>query len=80
MLSKYGFPIPRTCYVDAKRLSEGFGPEDFADFVFPVIVKPVDGAHGNGVKMGLRDVRELTEKLTASLEEYPRMIVQEQVA
>jgi cyanophycin synthetase len=79
LLERHGMPIPKTAYVNAEDVS-AFDWTCFEAFRFPVIVKPVDGAHGKGVQMGIRDIAELREKLAAAFVEYPRMIVQEQVS
>lgn len=54
---------------------------DWSQFegIYPLIIKPVDGAHGHGVQMGIRSLLELQEKLTRAWQDYPVMMVQEEI-
>lgn len=49
------------------------------DFPFPVVIKPVNESHGNGVMMHITDRAELKSKLKISFEHYDRMIVQQEI-
>lgn len=79
LLSRHSLPIPQTLYLNSEEL-DNVSFETFEMLWFPVIIKPVDGAHGKGVLMDIRSPLELIEKLKDSFQEYPRMIVQEQVS
>ena len=79
LLGKYGIPIPKTIYI----YDHEFGNFDWtklSEFHFPVIIKPIDEAHGNGVCMNITTVVELQKKLEFSFSLYPKMIIQEQVS
>lgn len=78
MLERWGFPIPHTTYVDRDTFDQ-LDPAIFTHWRYPLVIKPIDGSHGNGVMMGILDTSELLLKLKSSLEKYPRMIVQEEV-
>lgn len=79
MLERWGFPIPRSLYLDSGDFS-AFDALLFDRWKFPVVIKPIDEAHGNGVCMGIIHTKELSLKLQKSFEKYPRMIVQEQIS
>ncbi len=79
LLNKYGIPIPKTLYIYDHEFAN-FDWSKLSDFHFPVIIKPIDEAHGNGVCMNIINVPELQKKLDASFSTYPKMIIQEQVA
>lgn len=79
LLTRYGIPIPKTLYIDTTEFS-WYDWNKFSDFRFPVIIKPLDGAHGNGVCMNILSKQELQEKLKTSFDSYPRMIVQEEIS
>ena len=53
---------------------------EFSDLSFPVIIKPIDEAHGNGVCMNIISILELQKKLKISFSLYPKMIIQEQIS
>lgn len=70
--------IPKTAYVHQENLADFFA-QDVHQFPFPVIIKPIDGAHGHGVQMNIVSADELQEKLHEALAQYGTMIVQEQI-
>ncbi len=77
LLDKYNIPIPKTIYI----YDYEFGNFDWtklSDFRFPVIIKPIDEAHGNGVCMNITTIPELQRKLESSFSTYSKMIIQEQ--
>ncbi len=78
LLNKYGVPIPKTLYIYDHEFVN-FDWSKLSDFHFPVIIKPIDEAHGNGVCMNIINVPELQKKLEISFSTYPKMIIQEQV-
>jgi glutathione synthase/RimK-type ligase-like ATP-grasp enzyme len=45
---------------------------------YPLIIKPLDEAHGDGVMMSINSFEELIAKLGTSFEKYTSMIVQEE--
>ena len=49
------------------------------DFTFPLVIKPLDDGHGNGVETQIESKDELIAKLTRSFEKYSDMIIQKQV-
>lgn len=63
--------------------------DEFVDFTktetefsltFPVIIKPLDDGHGNGVQVNITSIEELIQKLEKALPKYGTMIVQEQAS
>ena len=47
---------------------------------YPLVVKPLDGAHGDGVMMNIQNFDELQKKLKIWFETYDTLIIQEQIA
>ncbi len=79
LLSKYWIPIPKTLYIHDHEFWN-FDWTRLSEFHFPVIIKPIDEAHGNGVCMNITSIPELQKKLETSFWMYPKMIIQEQVS
>ncbi len=79
LLSRYGIPIPKTIYMYNYEF-DNFDWLEFSDLSFPVIIKPIDEAHGNGVCMNIISILELQKKLKISFSLYPKMIIQEQIS
>lgn len=75
-LERYGFPVAQTQEISR----EDFDTQKIQDFRFPVVVKPVDEWHGNGVKMNIESNEELLATLTTSFQVYPRLLIQSQVS
>jgi len=78
-LERHHFPIAKTRYIDEQDFPK-YDWTVFGDFHFPLVIKPIDGAHGDGVKMNITSISELQKKLWESFEIYPSMIVQEQIS
>lgn len=79
LLERFGLPVPKTAYVNSGE-TESYDWSVFESFRFPVIVKPVDGAHGKDVQMGIMTISEMRAKLSRAFGSYSRMIVQEQIS
>ncbi|MDD2916610.1 MAG: ATP-grasp domain-containing protein [Candidatus Gracilibacteria bacterium] len=79
LLEKYGAPIAKTFYIYNHEFPN-FDWTKLSDFHFPVIIKPIDEAHGNGVCMNIVSISELQKKLESSFADYAKMIVQEQIS
>jgi cyanophycin synthetase len=47
---------------------------------YPLVVKPTDGSHGDWVRMDIRTIEELCEKMREGFEISKKLIVQEQVS
>ena len=78
LLERAGFPVPKSVYIafdDADDISSVV-----AGLRFPLVVKPVDGAHGEGVVTNITDLKKLTTVAQATLKKSRRIIVQEHVA
>lgn len=75
ILKRNSIPIANTWYLENEQISN----LNSYDFVFPVIIKPVDEDHWNWVMMNIVNIKELKEKLLLSFKTYDRMIVQKQV-
>jgi cyanophycin synthetase len=79
LLDRYGFPIARSLYMDESVFSN-FDWTELANFCFPLVIKPIDEWHGNGVCMNIATIPELQKKLQEWFSTYSKMIIQEQVA
>lgn len=78
LLKRYSLPIPKTTYIYESEFWQ-FDWTQLSEFRFPVVIKPIDEAHGNGVCMYITTIPELQKKLESSFETYSKMIIQEQV-
>ncbi len=78
VLDRLGYPIASTVYLDAKDFTST-GLENIQIPPFPLIIKPIDEAHGNGVMMNINNKLELEQKLHQSFRAYPRLIIQRQI-
>jgi cyanophycin synthetase len=72
LLGAAGLPVPRSETVatadDAVAVANRIG--------FPVVVKPIDGNHGRGVGLGLRDEDEVREWFPRAMAESRRKVAQ----
>lgn len=75
ILDKYWYPIPQTFII--KNIEE---IDSYKEKIsFPVIVKPHDQSHRNGVKMNIKNIEQLKRELKDSFQKYDTMIIQEQI-
>lgn len=72
------FPIAKSMYL-TKDAFGVFDMSEMRDFQFPLVVKPINGSHGDGVMMHIMSYDELRRKLISSFETYVTMVVQEQI-
>lgn len=79
MLERGNYPIAKSVYVKHSDF-ESFNETSVAGLRFPLVIKPHNQAHGNGVMMNISDFGELYAKLAVSIEQYPIIIVQEQIS
>jgi len=79
LLDRYAAPIAKTLYIHEHEF-QNFDWAKLSDFHFPVIIKPIDEAHGNGVCMNIVSLSELQKKLESSFASYAKMIIQEQIS
>lgn len=79
LLERYGAPIAKTLYIHNHEFQK-FDWTKFSKFCFPLIIKPIDEAHGNGVCMNIVSISELQKKLESSFADYTKMIIQEQIS
>lgn len=79
LLKRHSIPIPKTTYIYEYEFWQ-FDWTQLSEFRFPVVIKPIDEAHGNGVCMNIITIPELQKKLEISFGIYPKMIIQEQVS
>lgn len=78
LLERYDFSIAKSLYIHKKEF--GSFRENLIEWLwFPLVIKPLSEAHGNGVCMNIYTYNELKEKLTHSFEKYESMIIQEQI-
>ncbi len=77
-LERYNFPVAKTREISRENFD--FGTEDFSDFTFPLVVKPVDDGHGNGVKMNISDKKELKKAIEESFQKYSKILIQTQAS
>ena len=78
VLEDNNLPIAKSVYLkkwDFQNFTENF----IKKLNFPLIVKPLEEWHGNGVLMNIQNLVELQKKLRQSFEEYDSMIIQEQI-
>lgn len=77
MLDRFWFPIAKTWYLQ----QEDFTRCEWAQFhdYLPLVIKPIDEWHGNGVMVNITTIGELQEKLKKSFLKYPKMIIQTQI-
>ena len=77
MLQRAWLPVAHTKYVLEWEVDAWF---DDSWFTYPLVVKPLDGAHGDGVIMNIQDKTQLLESLESSFKDgHTRMIIQDQV-
>lgn len=79
LLEKHWFPIAKSVYISKADLTSTTIEDDISALCFPLVIKPVDEWHGNGVMMNIHTGDELRGKLTTSFQTYDAMIVQEQI-
>lgn len=79
LLERYGAPIAKTLYLNNHDF-QTFDWSKLSEFHFPVIIKPTDEDHGNGVCMNIVSIPELQKKLKSSFSDYTKMIIQEQIS
>ncbi len=58
LLAELGVPQPETKAVETVR-----GAEEFLDKYKEIVIKPLDGAHGRGVRTGITDLSEVAEAI-----------------
>ena len=75
MLQDNGIPVPRGTI--ATRVETAL--EDAEELGFPVVIKPLDGHHGKGVTVGVKDAAQLTAAFDRA-KEFCTKIVVEQMA
>lgn len=73
LLEKNNFPVARSLFV---RKTDTY---DVSDFSFPLVIKPDDGGHGDGVVTNITSMDELDLSLESAFSEHRTMIVQEQI-
>ncbi len=74
----HNFPVAKT-HALKKDDFEDFNSNIIKDFRFPLIIKPHNDAHGNGVCMHIMSFDELVTKLKQSFEQYSTMLIQEEI-
>lgn len=78
MLEKFWIRIPKTRYILKNDIP--FLESKYANLKFPVVTKPIDGTHGDGVAIHLSNFHELREGLKYTFATWtPKAIVQEQI-
>ena len=78
LLEMAGIPVAKSLYVNKKQFAT-FAESDVANLRFPLVIKPHNQAHGNGVMMNIANFTDLEAKMKQSFDTYQIMIVQEQV-
>lgn len=79
LLEQANIPIPKTMYMNDSQFAN-FDWSLLADFRFPLVIKPINEAHGNWVCMNIQSIPELQKKLETSFSLYSKMILQEQIS
>ncbi len=73
VLYNYGFPVPRGCL--CRSVEEA--SEEAERIGYPIVIKPVDGHHGDGVLVNLKDEEELKEAYEITAEISPDVLVEQ---
>jgi len=76
ILRKNDLPTTETHYVDKNSYDNYINNTEFS---FPVVIKPLDEWHWNGVETNITNKQELIEKISKSLKSYNTMIIQKQI-
>lgn len=74
VLESHGFPVARTTFVHKGEIWF-----QLPDFSYPLVVKPIDGSHGDGVFTGIHDRQMLDTILEWSFGTHDRLLIQEQI-
>lgn len=77
LLEKVGVKVPKSLYISEKQFLEK--TYDLQKIVFPCVVKPIDGAHGDGVTVNISTVVDLQLALEKALAFSQNAIVQEYI-
>jgi len=75
VLSALGIPVPEGAVVHSPQEAVGAAEE----IGYPVVVKPLDGNHGNGVSTGLQNARQVEEGYEKALEVSSAAIVEKHI-
>ena len=78
VLEQNNIPTANSFYLSRNDLSD-FHQHTIDHLTFPLIIKPLDESHWNGVCMNIMSYQELQGKLKISFEKYESMIIQEQI-
>lgn len=78
ILGRENFPIAKSMYVKHADF-ENFNETSIDGFRFPLVAKPIDQSHGNGVMMNITSFSDLYSKLAVAIEKYPVLTIQEQI-
>jgi len=78
ILERNNLPIAKTHYLKKDDFDD-FHFSELKDFSFPLIIKPLNESHGNGVMMHIMNIEELRKKLSLSFQKYDTMIIQEEI-
>lgn len=77
-LDVFSIKIPKTLYAQ-KDNYKNFLVQNSEKIIFPLVVKPVDEAHWEGVYMNISSHWELEKILKNAFEKYNTLIIQEQI-
>lgn len=74
ILDAYGLNHPQTLCVTNNKASEKFLTENTT-----LVVKPLDGSHGDGITTGVNDVDKLNSAISEAQKFHPKTILQKQI-
>lgn len=78
VLKSKWLPVAKSFYLSKSNLNN-LNENDLESFIYPLIVKPINEAHGNWLMMWILTYNELKSKLKKSFEIYDNIIIQPQI-
>ncbi len=73
MLADNGIPVPRGTIASRIETVQ----EDAEELGYPVVIKPLDGHHGKGVTVGVRNAEQLAAAFARAKEYCPKVVVEQ---
>ncbi len=79
LLSRHNIATPKSVTISALQYDKNSLDKQTQGLSFPLVAKPIDEAHGNGVMMSIDSTQELKSVLDKLLGSYDSIIIQEQI-
>ncbi len=84
ILDEHNLPIAKSYYLQKnewiKSSKSSVNKIKTNNLKFPLVIKPIDEYHWNGVMMNILTEKELRDKLSISFKKYDNMIIQEEIS